>query len=175
MFLNTFFRVKGKYTDESKAIAGGRYGCAQFLQLCGGAELQACPLGKLSAMVQYAINESLMRYSKTLLVWTPGYTHKEISEKTLQKLETVKQGVKAVLEANRAGVPLAQLPLLLKRKLGFVANVSEFGFAKLKELLLTMPEVSLSAKEPNQSFAALRVLSEQVALQSLKLLLSENK
>ena len=55
---------------ESKSIPGGRYGCAQFLKVCGSPMLRSSSLGTLSLLVQTAINEDILRYIKTLLVWT---------------------------------------------------------------------------------------------------------
>lgn len=56
--------------DKYKAIPGGRYGCAQFAKTCGPPELSKCSLGRLSQMVQKAINEEIIKYQKTLLVWS---------------------------------------------------------------------------------------------------------
>lgn len=58
------------HDDISRAIPGGRYGCAQFAKTCGPVELSKCSLGKLSQMVQKAITDDILRYQKTLLVWT---------------------------------------------------------------------------------------------------------
>lgn len=57
--------------DESKALAGGRYGAAHFLQACGPKILHHLSLGRLSSMVQLAINQDFLRYQRTLLVWNP--------------------------------------------------------------------------------------------------------
>jgi len=57
-----------------KVIPGGKYGCSQFIQMCGPKELQQTSLGRISRMVQTAIDEDYLRYSKTLLYWNdcPG-------------------------------------------------------------------------------------------------------
>jgi hypothetical protein len=52
----------------SKAIPGGKYGCAQFLKCCGPLALKSCSLGKLSQLVQDAINRGFLVYHKTLLI-----------------------------------------------------------------------------------------------------------
>jgi hypothetical protein len=54
--------------DENRAIPGGRYGCAQFLKTCGPPVLQNSSLGTLSQLVQFAINEEILKYQRTLLV-----------------------------------------------------------------------------------------------------------
>ena len=52
------------------AIPGGRYGCAQFVKSCGPDLLKALSLGRLAHMVQQAVSDDLLRYHKTLLIWT---------------------------------------------------------------------------------------------------------
>lgn len=34
--------------DDVRAIPGGRYGCAQFVKICGPPQLKDCSLGKLA-------------------------------------------------------------------------------------------------------------------------------
>lgn len=71
-FLEDYFTHKRpkrvRQADSLKAIPGGRYGCAQFIKLCGPRSVKNCSLGKVSYMVQLAINEDLLRYQRTLLV-----------------------------------------------------------------------------------------------------------
>lgn len=71
-FLESYFSGKedgdSSTGGEEKCIPGGRYGCAQFLKACGTPNLIACPLGKLAQFIQYAINEDILRYQRTLLV-----------------------------------------------------------------------------------------------------------
>jgi hypothetical protein len=52
------------------AIPGGRYGCAQFVKICGPPELRDLSLGKISQLVQKAVVYDLLCYHKTLLLWT---------------------------------------------------------------------------------------------------------
>lgn len=56
--------------EEVRAIPGGRYGCAQFVKICGPPKLRQCSLGRLAQLVQQAVKEDILRYHKTLLVWT---------------------------------------------------------------------------------------------------------
>jgi len=53
-----------------QAIPGGRYGCAQFIKICGPPILSKLSLGRLAQMIQQAVQDDLLRYHKTLLVWT---------------------------------------------------------------------------------------------------------
>ncbi len=53
---------------EERCVPGGRYGCAQFVKACGTPRLRVCSLGQLSQFIQFAINEDVLCYQKTLLV-----------------------------------------------------------------------------------------------------------
>ena len=37
--------------EEVRAIPGGRYGCAQFVKICGPPSLHQCSLGRLAQLV----------------------------------------------------------------------------------------------------------------------------
>jgi len=179
-FLDGYFRGPGETIDESKAIAGGRYGCAQFLKMCGPTALTQSSLGKLSYMVQLAINEDLLRYQKTLLVWTAGAVKKPNDPETETKLKSVQRSIIEVLKESRGGMSLAQLPLYLKRKLSFPLDLGELGFAKLKDLLTTMPDVDVEQRGTNHPFAVLKnrkkkSSDEKEILKAISEILKENK
>lgn len=151
--MDSYFSSNGLKIDENTAIPGGRYGCAQFLKMCGPSTLQYCSLGKLSYMVQLAIDEDLLRYQRTLLVWTPVSNKKSFEQDNSSKLRDVQHAIIEVLKENKAGVSLAQLPLYLKRKLSFYLDLTELGFSKLKDLLMTMPNVEIVLRGTNHPFA----------------------
>jgi hypothetical protein len=154
--------------DDSRAIPGGRYGCAQFLKLCGNQRLRECSLGKLSYMVQLSIDEDLLRYHKTLLIWVPNsnkfITYKENSE----KLITIQKKIIEILKESKEGMSLAQLPLYIRRKLSFPLDISELGFAKLKDLLLTMPEIEIELRGTNHPFAVYKSYHKRNKEEELK-------
>lgn len=154
--MDTYFNASKGLVDESRGISGGRYGCAQFLQVCGTPLLKTCSLGKLVYLVQLAINEDLFRYQKTLLVWNPPKIRKFPDELASLKLQSVQRAVVELLGNARNGISLAQLPLHLNKKLGFQFDVTEFGFPKLKDLLTTFPNVEVEMKAINHPFAKLR-------------------
>lgn len=158
-FLECYFTPKGirrpKKEEEQKAIPGGRYGCAQFIKICGPPALKNCSLGKLSYMVQLAINEDYLRYQRTLLIWTTNNQGIISRSEMLRKLQIIKSTIISLLEKSQDGVSLAQLPLYLKRSLNFPLNISELGFAKLKDLLATFPEVAIELRDTNHPFAVL--------------------
>lgn len=139
--------------EDEKAIAGGRYGCAQFLKFCGPAVLQNCSLGRLSYMVQIAINDDILRYQKTLLVWTAGKASQTPEEVVAERLKQVKNAIIETLLETIEGVSLAQLPMKLKAFLPFPLDLNELGFAKLKDLLTTVPHVRIEQRGSNHPFA----------------------
>ena len=72
------------------------------------------------------------------------------------KLQIVKNALIEVLAEARMGISLAQLPLYLKRKLPFMLNLNELGFAKLKDLVLSMSDqIKLELRSHNHPFAYL--------------------
>jgi hypothetical protein len=152
-FLGEYFSVND---PDSRAIPGGRYGCAQFLKFCGNQVLRNCSLGKLSYMVQLSIDEDLLRYHKTLLIWTPISPKPVVDSQNSEKLAVIQSKIIEVLKENREGMSLAQLPLYVKRKLNFQMNITELGFAKLKDLLLVMPDVEVEQRGNNHPFAVFR-------------------
>ena len=158
-FLENYFAPKGirrpKKEEEQKAIPGGRYGCAQFIKICGPPSLRNCSLGKLSYVVQLAINEDYLRYQRTLLIWTSNNQGIISRTELLRKLQILKSTIISMLEKSQDGISLAQLPLHLKRSLNFPLNLSELGFAKLKDLLATFPEVAIELRDTNHPFAVL--------------------
>ena len=43
------------FDQNIQAIPGGRYGCAQFIKICGPLKLQQLSLGRLAQMIQQAV------------------------------------------------------------------------------------------------------------------------
>ena len=145
-----FFETLFKFDcPEEKAISGGRYGCAQYLKKSSNS-LQHCSLGKLSYMIQLAIDEDLLRYHKTLLVWVPAFDKKCKEDK--QALFHTKKLVVEILSICPEGISLAQLPTLLKDKQPYEIDLSKLGFAKLKDLISEIPDIELSSKGKNHPF-----------------------
>ena len=104
-------------------------------------------------MIQQAVQDDLLRYHKTLLVWTDKIRTKEDlwnsnqqnKEADLEQdseirdqLAQIKTSLVDILSEHRNGVSLAQLPQYLKRKLKFDLNLQRLGYPKLKDLILSM-------------------------------------
>jgi hypothetical protein len=159
--------------DDSRAIPGGRYGCAQFLKFCGNSTLKNCSLGKLSYMVQLSIDEYLLRYYRTLLVWVPS-TQKSTSDKeNTEKISFIQGKIIEILKENREGLSLAQLPLYIKRKINSSVNLAELGFAKLKDLLMTMEEIQVELRGNNHPFAVYKSKKTKQLEEEAKALIEE--
>ena len=147
-FLYDFFTKDGKIIT----MTGGKYGCAALVKNFGSNALKNISLGKLSFMIQLAINQDIIRYQKTLLIWTASYPI-ILSDKIISdRIKIIKEEVIKLLKPRVSGLPLAQIPVYLKRKLKFQLKISELGFKKLKDLLKTFPEITLkpdNCKKPS--------------------------
>ena len=101
------------------------------------------------------MQDDLLRYHKTLLVWTNkintkedlwntnAATKDEDSEQSSlirEELAQVKKNLVEILKEHKNGVSLAQLPQYLKRKLQFDLNLQKLGYPKLKDLILSMSD-----------------------------------
>ncbi|OMJ93268.1 hypothetical protein SteCoe_3850 [Stentor coeruleus] len=152
-----FIKFFNKHFDtehpEDQAISGGRYGCAQYLKVFAETPLKNSTLGKLSYMIQLAIDEDLLRYHKTLLVWVPVFD-KKCKEDKLQLFSAKKLVVEALAQCPE-GISLAQLPTVIKEKLPANFDLSKLGFAKLKDLILEIPDIELTSKGKNHPFVRL--------------------
>jgi len=74
-----------------------------------------------------------------------------------KKLLHVKDCIIEILNESSIGVSFAQLPILLKKKLGPNFNINQIGFTKLKDLLKSMEDVvKIEMKGQNFPFAVLK-------------------
>lgn len=151
------------------AIPGGRYGCAQFVKTCGPDLLKALSLGRLAHMVQQTVTDDLLRYHKTLLIWTNkicniddldknviNFGHDALDSEKERQLKIIKQALISILKEQESGVSLAQMPQYLKKKVSFDFNIQSFGFPKLKDLILQMKDqVKIDLKGQNHPYASL--------------------
>ena len=159
-----------KFSEEAKAIPGGRYGCAQFIKTCAPEDLRKCSLGKLNLYVQEAINKGFIKYHRTLLV--KDYSKDEENSflegsanisgdlsSNLQrdtKIKALQKTILEILRENPNGVSLAQIPQFLKMKALFPFNLQELGFPKLKNFLASLPEkIKIEMAGTNNSYAYL--------------------
>lgn len=152
-FMSFFTNLYINEYSEDKAICGGRYGCAQYLKKTSES-LKNSSLGKLSYIVQLAIDEDLLRYHKTLLVWAPAFDKKCKEDK--RALLNAKRIVVDAVASCSEGISLAQLPGLLKERMLSDLELSSLGFAKLKDLIVEIPDIELTLKGKNHPFVRVR-------------------
>ena len=88
------------------------------MKICGPPNLKKCSLGRLAQLVQYAVKEDVLRYHKTLLVWTTTVDkHKKMAEEMQKethknaaiaaKLNIVKNALIEILAESKTGMSLA--------------------------------------------------------------------
>jgi hypothetical protein len=160
-----------KISEDIKAIPGGRYGCAQFIKICGPEVLKKLSIGRLTLFVQEAINKGILRYQRTLLVKNnpndsiastltevdTSFSQDPALERKTKLLKTIKDFLIEILSENPDGIPLAQIPLHLKRKMDYVVNFQDLGFPKLKNFLATLPDlVKIESSGTNHAFVKLK-------------------
>lgn len=153
-FTSYFFTYFSTGSYEDKAIPGGRYGCAQFLKHFAIKRLKELSVGKLNYIVQLAIDEDLLRYQKNLLVWTSCLKVGGESEKN-GKILKINQSLFSILGKYKDGVSLAQLPGVLNSYIDFHLDLQELGYAKLKDLVLSVPGIQIIKKANKHQFAVL--------------------
>lgn len=176
-FMSFFTELYRNEYTEDKAICGGRYGCAQYLKKFSES-LKNSSLGKLSYMVQLAIDEDILRYHKTLLVWAPAFDKKCKEDK--RALLRAKRVVVDAVASCAEGISLAQLPGLLKERMLSEIELSSLGFAKLKDLIVEIPDIELTLKGKNHPFVKIRRMKNAtfegiVAVVNMKMIENGNK
>jgi hypothetical protein len=152
-FIQFFELIFNVENPEEQAISGGRYGCAQYVKHFSPA-LRNCSLGKLSYMIQLAIDEDLLRYHKTLLVWVPIFDKR--TKKDRDYLYQTKRKIVSALGQCGEGISLAQLPTVLRDVMKAEIDLSKIGFAKLKDLVASIPDLELLSKGKNHPFVRVR-------------------
>lgn len=143
--------LEAYFSKQTAAIPGGRYGFAQFLKLYGCDYLKNLSLGKLSYMVQLAIDDSILKYQRALLTLA-SKLESNMLIKTPQ-LFIIQKNILEILKENPNGLQLAQIPLLLKKKIDFQLDLTSLGFSKLKDFLATIHNVRIELNSANQPFA----------------------
>ncbi len=124
--------------EINKAIPGGKYGCALMVKNCGPAQLQSLSLGKIISLVSKALKNEVLIHLKTFIVKNNNFPIKK-SKEVLRAIQEMKDMIFVVIqEKPEKSVTLAQLPSLLLNKFGKCYDLSELGYPKLKNFLMTM-------------------------------------
>lgn len=169
--LNRQKETFGTMSEDIRAIPGGRYGTAQFIRTCGPETLKGLSIGRLSLYVQDLINKNLIKYERTLLVKNyPESLPKALKAFEIKKesqehqtgkkaklIKKIKDVIMDILGNHSEGLSLAQIPLLLKKKIGYPINFQELGFPKLKNFMQTLmtDQVKIESSGSNHSYAIL--------------------
>ena len=127
----------------TKAISGGRYGLAQLIKNFGPSGLSSLSMGKLSRLVQKAVDQGFLKYHQSFLIKTEELkkaTKKETEnavsfDKVKQKVDQVFDKIVECLIENKNYKPVAQLSEVLSRKLGFKFDHKDFGYSKLTHFI----------------------------------------
>lgn len=89
-------------------------------------------------------------------MWTPASKKRSHETDASSKIRRIRNAVVTVLNENPRGISLAQLPNYLKREINASLDLNELGFAKLKDLLATISDVTVEFRGTNHPFAVLR-------------------
>lgn len=169
-FLSNFFNSD----EKSVTLTGGKYGCALLLKNFASDSIKSLSIGKLSFMVQIAINDDIIRYQKTLLIWAQSQQIKCPDVAINERVGIIHKEIVKLLKTKPTGLPLAQIPICLKRRLKFQLNLNELGFKKLKDLLNAFQDIYLYPANSKNPSAFLNI--QQIKLSTLvEFVLSEIK
>ena len=142
-------------------IPGGKYGCCQYIKCCGTPKLKQISFGRLSLLVQEAINRKLIEYYKTLLIATEKlkilkinleetenftqFNHEkhDFHQMNQLHLNTIKEIILRIIGSFTQGINLARLPKMIQFYSNFPFDCQEFGFKKLKDFLNIFPEIEM--------------------------------
>lgn len=130
-----------------QSISMGRFGLALLVKHTGPDSLKFLTTGKLMYLINLAISEDLLRYKYPNLYWSKDF--KVMDNGLYGKLSIVKGCILKLIA--KAPVRLSAIKPLLKENFDIDLELKEFGYRKLKELLLSVPDIELE-----QDFVKLR-------------------
>lgn len=139
---NSVTECSGVVPPLSKAISGGRYGLAQSIKNFGPEELKMLSIGRLSKLIQKAIDQGFLKYHQSFLVKTDELKRgaqtmvkTETDEKIKEKLDAIFNKIIECLIENKNCKPIAQLSEELSSKLGYKFDHRDFGYTKLTHFI----------------------------------------
>lgn len=143
-----------KELGEGGEVQGGKYGCAVLAKIKGPPPLRECSLGRLCTLVKAALQNQVLVHRKTSVTWNHQV---EIDErkKNLRTFELQTAVLEIMKEHSERGVPLAQLPFMLERRLGSPPDLTSLGFNKLKDFLTTLDDYLLIEPDEENRLRAL--------------------
>ena len=124
-----------------QSIPMGRFGLITLIKQTGPESLRHLSSGKLIYLINLALKEELLQYRYPNIYWTKDF---RILDNTLfSKLRTVKNCVVSLIAQQP--VRLSCLKKCIKAKFAVDLDHRVFGFSKLKEMVLSIPELELSS------------------------------
>ena len=122
-----------------QSISMGRFGLALLVKYTGPDSLKFLSTGKIMYLINLAISEDLLRYKYPNLYWSKDF--KVLDNGLYGKLNEVKGCILKLLA--KAPIRLSAVKPLLKEKFNIDLQLKDFGYKKLKELLLSVPDIEL--------------------------------
>lgn len=140
---------------HSRAIPGGKYGCALMIKRCGPELLKKKSLGRILALIKKSLEQGVLNHYRTLLVKNKNKTNID-SKELQQKIYEYSRNVIELLKENRNGISLAQFKQNYKNKFpGQNPDIEELQFSKLSDFLNSMKYVVIEKRDRNNNFAIL--------------------
>jgi hypothetical protein len=138
----------------TKAIPGGKYGCALMLKYLYEEDFKNVSIGKLNAMIKTSFDKQIYTHKKTLIRKNENPEKFSQSEKHIL-IEKAKKTILDILKARgETGISLSELPLCLKSELGDSFNFVDLGFPQLKNFIDILSEQIILVKSDNNHIRA---------------------
>ena len=143
-----------KDKNITKAIPGGKYGCALMLKYFYSKKFENISIGKLNALIKYSFEKQVYIHKKTLIrknITPNKYTEIE----RVEMVEEVKKLTLLILETRGInGISLSELPLSLKNTFGKDFNFPDLGFPQLKNFIEILSDKIILVKNDNNHIIA---------------------
>ena len=136
--LNTEKMLASK--GHSRAIPGGKYGCALMTKRCGPELLRRKSLGRILALIKRSLDQGVLNHWKTLLVKNNSKPNINSLVRE-QEIYEHSRNIIELLREHRDGVSLAQFKQYYKNKFPTKPfDYEALQFTKLTDFLNTMEE-----------------------------------
>jgi hypothetical protein len=141
---------------HSRAIPGGKYGCALMIKRCGPEMLKKKSLGRILALIKKSLEQGILNHYKTLLVKNKNKSNVDSTVRQ-QKIYEYSRDVIELLKENKEGISLAQFKQYYSRKFaGKEMDLDDLQFSKLTDFLNTMSQfVVIEKRDKNNNVALL--------------------
>lgn len=143
-----------KNKNITKAIPGGKYGCALMLKYFYKKEFKDISIGKLNSLIKYSFEKQIYIHKKTLIrknIAPNKYTEEEKNK----LIEEAKSLTLLILKTRgKDGISLSELPLCLKNNFSKDFNFPDLGFPQLKNFIEILSDKIILVKNDNNHIRA---------------------